>query len=266
MVCLRIITAVNYWLAVILLFFYSGLNLAQVNVRESAPVSAQQPVEIASPQVNSTPSTPVSAQAPVLPNLAHQIQQLQQEVLELRGLLEETTFELRRLKQQRLDDYLDLDKRLVELNRQFVRQPPAKVGPDQAVPPLVQNAEKVVDEKALYRKAIDQLLNQQDYQGAKLTFDQYMSQFPQGIYVPNVFYWQGQIFLANKDRSSAETAFKSLVDNFPGHSKTADGKYKLATIYHAQGKIDDARVLLEEVASGDSDAARLAKSFLTNQY
>jgi hypothetical protein len=44
--------------------------------------------------------------------LYYQMQLLQQEVMELRGRLEEQTYELRQLKQQSLERYVDMDRRV----------------------------------------------------------------------------------------------------------------------------------------------------------
>ena len=47
-----------------------------------------------------------------LGNLFYQIQQLQQEVMRLNGKVEEQANELRKVKEQSLERYVDLDKRL----------------------------------------------------------------------------------------------------------------------------------------------------------
>jgi tol-pal system protein YbgF len=237
---------------------FSGLLLslnvlAQATVRDSSPVTTA-----------NTPAPSVSS------NLAYQVQQLQQEVLELRGLLEEQAFQLKRLKQQRLDDYLDLDKRVSELsNNSGQSGAPASsgtisnTGGTNILPTASANSDA---EKKLYRKGIDQLLSQQDYKGAQASFDEYLRKYPKGTYEPNVFYWQGQIFLSEGNSADAEKSFSTLLENYSNHQKAPDAKYKLAKIYFDQGKKTEAKALLEEVASSNTDVARLAKSFLSNQF
>jgi tol-pal system protein YbgF len=238
--------------------------LGQATVRDSTPVSA---VEL-SPAQSAPPS-----------NMAYQVQQLQQEVLELRGLLEEQAFQLKRLKQQRLDDYLDLDKRISNLSgsgqstlsssddKNSLTSSTDSSLVNSASTSLVSSAtDNSEAEKKLYREGIDKLLNQQDYQGAQTSFNEYLQKFPQGSYAPNVYYWQGQIYLSEGDKGLAEKSFTTLLDNYSSHQKATDAKYKLATIYFDQGKKAEAKILLEEVAASNTDVARLAKSFLTNQY
>jgi tol-pal system protein YbgF len=252
---------------------------AQASVRDSAPVTivsatGQPSSTVTTPPGNTSANTPVSISSSPAPaaipststNVAFKIQQLQQEVLDLRGLLEEQGFELRRLKQQRLDDYLDLDKRLGELSIQVYKSSPSKPKGEAGVAEATAQGTDSVEGKDLYRQAIDQLLNQQDYPGAQAKFSQYLTQYPQGSYAPNVYYWQGQIYLAENNKAAAETALKTLVDTYPAHQKTSDAKYKLATIYFDQGKKDEAKSLLDDVAASDSDASRLAKAFLSGQY
>jgi len=260
-------------IAVLLLCGVSSNGFAQATVRDSSPISSPGSAPV------STSALPASQQSTDY-NLISQIQQMQQEVSELRGLVEEQAFEIKRLKQQRLDDYLDLDKRIVELNKQKqsssnvseassdVKSPNSgalsTLSESQNLSGIV--AKDTEAEKKLYRKAIDQLLNQQDYSGAQTSFTQYLGDYPSGTYAPNVHYWQGQIYLTDSNKKAAEKSFSTLLNDYPDHQKAPDAKYKLATIFYDQGKKTEAKKMLNEVASSNSDASRLAKSFLANQF
>ena len=79
---------------------------AQVQIIESQPIGGKPPSAARSAEPSNT-----AGQA----EMFYQMQLLQQEVLELRGLVEQQSFEIRQLKQQRLDDYLDLDRRLSQI-------------------------------------------------------------------------------------------------------------------------------------------------------
>lgn len=261
MVILSPITAARL-VAVFLFMVYAVDGGAQVNVRESSPATPSANATVASPVLAPPPP---AAEPPSSYNQAYQIQQLQQEILALRGLVEEQGFELKRLKQQRLDDYLDLDKRIGELSLTASQGavPSNTLGASRS---LTGGSDDSAAEKALYREAIDQLLNKQDYQSAQQRFKRYLTDYPQGSYVPNVYYWQGQIYLTEANILSAQQSFSTLIDTYPDHQKTPDAKYKLATLYFDQGKKTQAKVLLDDVAASNSDASRLAKSFLANQY
>lgn len=255
-------------LAAVFLFSVCGNEaLAQAAVRDSSPVS--------SGHSSTTVVAPSGGQDGASSNMAYQIQLLQQEVLELRGLVEEQAYELKRLKAQRLNDYVDLDKRISELGSNAApvnnTVSDSAQAPTESRPPVSDSTASTAptanaEEKKLYGEAIDLLLNQQDYQGANDRFADYLSKYPNGQHVPNVYYWQGQIYLTDSNQIAAQNAFKTLVDNYPNHDKTSDAKYKLATIYFEQDRKPESKALLEELATGDSDAARLAKAFLATQF
>mgnify|MGYP006189534791 CR=1 FL=1 len=90
-------------------------NLIAVALIASAPVlQAQVRVVESSPQGFGSgvaqPSMPASAESDVY----SQIRSLQEEISTLRGLVEEQAYELKQLKQLQLDNYMDLDRRLLE--------------------------------------------------------------------------------------------------------------------------------------------------------
>ena len=130
------------------------------------------------------------------------------------------------------------------------------------------NTALVVDsnEKAVYDQAMSQLLDKQDYKSAQQGFVSYLNQYPNGRYVPNIYYWQGQILLTQGNENRAAEKFKRLIAEYPSNAKAADGKFKLARIYFSQGKRKESKVLLDQVASSNTEAAPLAKSFLAKHF
>jgi len=208
----------------------------------------------------------------------YEIQALQQELQSLRGLVEEQAYEIKRLKQQRLDDYLDLDKRVSELSRQ--QQTASLASQSQQNATQLNTGEQSVvtggtdavignnSEAAntLYNEAISLLLDKQDYDGAKTKFAEYLDKYQGGQYTPNVYYWSGQILFANGEKKAAADNFELLISEYSTHSKVPDAEFKLARIYFDQGKKAEAREILDKVAAGNTDAALLAKSFITKNY
>lgn len=86
--------------------------LGRVDVVDSQPLNA--------PIASGYPTTQVHDSGPqkaVTPDNYSQIQAMQDEIQELRGLVEQQSNELKRLKQQREDDYLDIDRRLSALSK-----------------------------------------------------------------------------------------------------------------------------------------------------
>lgn len=202
-------------------------------------------------------------------DLFYQLQTLQQEVLELRGMLEEQAHELKRLKQQRLDDYVGFDRRLSALigadgDQQSSVTAPAGSSSVAASTPAAGNQPQI-DEVQSYRSAIDLVLRKKDYSQAILGFQDYLRNFPSGRYAPNSQYWLGEIFLLQGNLEQARSWFSRLLNEYSDHAKAADAAYKLGTVYHKLGDIEKAKQLLKQVASGNSNAARLATSYLADE-
>lgn len=243
--------------AILLMVASSGI--AQVQIVESQPIGGKSTIQ-------NRPAAAVDSGAQS--ELYYQLQLLQQEVQELRGLVEQQSFELRQLKQQRMDDYLDLDRRLSQasgssgVNAGAASSVSPQHNPTEIAPPDTAQA----DELAAYRGAIDMILKQKDFDGGAVALQKYLQDFPSGHYTANALYWLGQIYLQKNDVSQSQKWFKQMIDNYPTHQKTPEAKLKLAKIYHTQGDMAQARKLLEEVASSGSPAATLAKEFLQQNF
>ena len=250
------------------LFIFCQLFLVS-NVLGQAVVVDPVPLGGASSQqsrsVAPTSSGVSGDQAHLQAELYHQIQTLQQEVLQLRGTVDEQAHELKKLKQQRLDDYLDLDRRISQLSKSGpVASSSGSSGNNLAVTPGSGTAAPA-DELGRYRAAMDMLLKQQDQSGAIDALDQYLQDYPKGRYVANAQYWLGEAYLVKDDLEKARQWFSRLISEFPGHSKVPDAKFKLAKVYDLQGDKVKARGLLEDVAQSGASASSLARDYLENK-
>jgi tol-pal system protein YbgF len=244
------------------------LSLSSLSINVSAQAAVRDSSSVPSPV-----TAPVEASTNT--GVVYELQALQQEVLELRGQLEQQTYEIKRLKQQRLDDYLDLDKRVSELTRQQSRLVPSVPSVPASQPvvstglPTTVITTHIVDSEqsnTLYNDAIDLLLSKQDYAGAQKKFSAYLQQYPKGKFIPNVYYWQGQILFAGAKKEEASRVFEKLIAQYPTHLKVPDAKFKLARIYFDQGNKKAAKVILDDVAASGTDVAPLAKSFISKSY
>jgi len=227
---------------------------AQVRVVESQPLGNNQAANSGDAQGAS------NMQA----ELFYQFQALQQEVLELRGLVEEQAHEIQRLKQQRMDDYLDLDRRIGELSRSGGGNPGAGLPGSGSSGESGETGDRV-SETQMYRDAY-QLLRDREIEQSIEAFNAYLEAYPQGNFAGNSHYWLGEIYLLNEDLDAAQEWFEKLLREFPDDRKRADAQYKLGRVYHQQGDEQRARQLLQDVASGTSDAARLARQYLQDNF
>lgn len=240
---------------------------AQVKIVDSKPMGAQEQRASAS-RAAAVPDVDRQVE------LYYQLQVLQQEVLELRGLMEEQAYELRRLKQQRLDDYLDLDRRLSQLAQPGQQAPPGAASalrpqPETVAPrteDLPDPGPSPSDELASYRTAVDLVLNQRDFDGGLEAMKAYLDEFPRGHYAGNAQYWLGQIYLQQNELENSERWFSQLIRDFPSHQKTQEAKFKLGRVYHLMEDPERARNLLEEVANSGDAAAALAQDYLKQHF
>lgn len=233
---------------------------AQIQVVDRSPASMPKPVNEISP-------SPQGSQQQTA-ELYYQLQVLQQEVLELRGLVEQQTHELKRLKQQRLDDYLDLDRRLSQLgnsgavsgNSQGSSSSPSSVMAGAA------GTASPADELKSYRDAIDLVLKKQDYDAAVVKLKAHLDAYPGGRYAGNALYWLGEIYLLKGELEQSRQWFTQLLADFPEHPKLADTQFKLGKVYHLLGDNDQARVMLEKAAQAKGNAAALARDYLKANF
>lgn len=208
-----------------------------------------------------------------------QLQSLQQEVQTLRGIVEEQSYELKKLKQQRLDDYLDLDRRLSQITQSGSGSPGSRTTPKTDYSPstaVVETSTAIAtlesatpegeDELSLYRSGIDAVLKAKDYDKALEIFNEYIQRFPQGIYAANAKYWLGQIYLRREDYASAEQWFRDLIANHPAHQKTPEAQFKLGKVLHLEGKDEEAKAQLRKVVASESSAAKLAQDYLNSNF
>src|SRR5690606_9832037 len=147
---------------------------AQVRVVESSPQSVRSGV--------AQPIDKLNAQTAAY----FELQSLKEEISQLRGLVEEQAHELSRLKQQQMDNYLDLDKRVATLSGSAR---PVDVGSSgMSVEPLPSSSASLgssgadlsnLGEAEVYAAAYD-LLKQRQIDSSVSAFKEYLSRFPNG--------------------------------------------------------------------------------------
>lgn len=253
---------------------FAALGQDYIDVEaERAGSSSAQPTSARSYGLDSSAApAPVSrAPAPAanseqtIGNLFIELQRLQQEVMQLNGKVEEQAHEIRRLKEQSLERYLDLDRRLAggaaptgsSAGDSPVTSTPAGSGNSEA-------AEQPGEGDA-YRAAYA-LVRNQEFGDAVTAFKQFLERFPDGRYAANAHYWLGELYLVLQppDPEAARQSFMLLLDQYPGNAKEPDALYKLGRVHYIKGNRDRSREFLDRVIRQypESSAAGLAKEFI----
>ncbi|KRW59686.1 tol-pal system protein YbgF [Pseudomonas sp. TTU2014-080ASC] len=212
-------------------------------------------------------SAPVSAQG----MLFTQLEQMQNEIAQLRGLLEEQQNEIQRMKQESLERYQDLDRRLSSgaagaatptdsSAAGAINANTAPVAPTGAAQAATSEPADPAKEKLFYDAAFD-LIKAKDFEKASQAFTAFLRKFPNSQYAGNAQYWLGEVTLAKGDLQGAGQAFARVSQAYPSHGKVPDSLFKLADVEQRLGNTDKARGILQQVVAQypGSSAAQLAQ-------
>jgi len=208
------------------------------------------------PVVDLTSSTPkpVVRTAAAVDDRYNQSQMMQNEVRELRGLVEQLSYELQRVKQRQMDDYLDLDRRLsAVLSGATPEEFTADADGDLQLNIDGQSAvvagssvingdgmEGQVPNQALEGQAVDGLaLNGRSLNGVPQT-----PTITPAINTEEIaqnYAQASNLLLKERDINAAAQAFKQHVIDYPASPYTANAHYWLGEIYLLQGQDEMAR-------------------------
>lgn len=204
-------------------------------------------------------------------DLFFQVQALQEELMLLRGQVEEQEQTILQLKQQRLDDYMSLDRRISDLISARPRSDPLIGAANGAQPtrPVSRGlgVSPTVGEQEAYRNAYD-LVRERQFPEATLAFEAFLVEHPGGELTANALYWLGELYMLEGRNDAARQRFEALLARFPDNRKAPDAMFKLGKVYHLASRNADARRMLEKVGTehAGSSAARLASEYLQQNF
>ncbi|MFU8790038.1 MAG: tol-pal system protein YbgF [Methylobacter sp.] len=245
---------------------------------------------LAANQMGVVPSSPN-----VFYEMMARLDQLQAEVRQLTGKLEEQANSIAELKQAQTTLYADFDERMQALEKKTEGLKPAAAEstPVQADSPEanVEAAESPVaagapedvvsdgkaaspaqaaeqpqgDEKQQYQQAYDALRNGHTSQAITL-FTTLLNKNPGSEYAHNAQYWLGEAYRVNQDIDLARQAFNAVVEKYPDSLKVPDALLKLGYIEDEQKNTAKAREYLTRVTKefpNSTAAQRAAKKLLS---
>lgn len=223
-----------------------------------------------------------STSTQVMVEMLQRVEQLQAENAELRGLVEEQMNEVERLRKRQRDLYLDVDRRLsdIQLNTTPVAESstvPANVTAVTSVISAGSGGEQSMTTPAEeVAPAVDPAQERQEYEGAFnflregrhgdaiAAFKQYLNNYPQGRYAHNARYWMGEAHYVTRKFDQALVDFQKVLDDYPNSNKVPDASLKLGYTYYELKDFDQARKVLAGVVKQypTSKAASLAEKRL----
>ena len=191
-------------------------------------------------------------------NIQRQLDDMQTQVNELRGVTELHTHQLSQVLERQRELYQELDRRVSEALKPTV-QVPAAITANAST--ASQNYSSDLTENEAYDKALNLVLKDKRYEEAIPAFRHFNQTYPQSSYAPNAHYWLGQLLFNKGEIAAAEQEFSIVVDKFKDTSKRPDALLKLAMVAQQQNNTVKAVNLYRQLLSEypDSTSAQLAK-------
>lgn len=256
-------------------------------------------------QATTAPAASAGNQNDIMVEMYLRLESLQTEIQNLRGLVEEQSYQIRRMQTESRDRYLDTDSRLTELfSFHNGQQPPAT----NTVPPVRNGAGQPVaggnasttpvpqvstagvgnsaasastgiastnlpaasspqNEQELYRLALNQLLEEENFQESVNLFQQYIDVYPQGRYLTNSLYWQGAALHLLENYTQSISVLQRLLDEYPQDPKAATAMLRLGTVYNEMGNTQRAVDLwrrISQVYPNSTSEIELATEYLND--
>ena len=221
-----------------------------------------------------------------------QFQQLQADLADLRGIVEEQGHLIAKLQADQKEQYLDLDQRVAALSGSpgaaaNLSAAGASMGGSPAgssngapngpttgsqngtttmvggggVMPAPAGAQS---ERDAYASAFE-LTKAKRFNDAIAAFNQLLVSYPHGEYAGNAYYWLGELYLAlpEPNLEKSRQSFGQVVNEFPTNQKASDAMYKLGTVYYRMGNQPKALEYLNRVQTQfpGTSAANLARAY-----
>lgn len=250
-------------------FFSIAFAVAPVESRETSnadivwngpsqnPATTQQ-------YVAATPSTPTPVthsenQAGNATNYSR-LSQLETEVRELRGELEQQAHKMQQMISLQTKLFQDMDHRLNGLGATSAKTQVTQA--NQGSQQTTKSPESESEQRA-YETAYG-LLKSKQYVQAKYAIQTFLKNYPEGEYAPNAHYWLGELSLLTGDSQLASKEFETLIKNYPASPKISDAMLKIGILYLEKNDKKMAKQQFESVITKfpNSPSASIAKKRL----
>lgn len=197
-------------------------------------------------------------------NIQNQLNELQSEVDEIRGVTELHNHKLGQILERQRELYQEIERRVTQAVETPSPVTSTVTTVNSAVTPIIDYSANLTENQA-YDHAVNLVLKEKKYDQAIEEFQSFNQKFPQSSYSANAHYWLGQLLFTKGNLVKAETEFSVVVKQYPQSSKRSDAMLKLAMVADKQNNVVKARNLYNQVIENhpDTSAAKLASSRLS---
>jgi tol-pal system protein YbgF len=158
------------------------------------------------------------------------------------------------------DRMKEIEKRLAALEERIGKLSAAPAAATASAP---ESPREWKSPEEMYEVAVGQVKGGNPKKGRE-TLSDFAAKYPDHKLIPNVLYWKGEAFYAEKDFENAILTFQDVVDRYPRGEKAPDAMYKQGLSFLALKDKKNARILLDLVPKKypKSKAAEMAKKKL----
>ena len=216
------------------------------------------------------------------------VDNLSGEISLLNGQIEQQSFDIEGIKKRQRELYLDIDRRLRDLESGATAQAPAgSISLPQVETPLpavsssqqTQSDEPALtetmqeetaslsqspsptqsEEKAAYQAAFD-TLKEGRYKRAKTELKTFIDRYPDSSYAGNAQYWLGEAHYVTRNFDQGIVEFQNVLKRYPTSNKVPDAMLKLGYTYYELKQFEQAKAILADLREkySQTTAARLA--------
>lgn len=248
--------------------FIASLVLVTGSASAAAPVTSLSTSNTSLESRIATLERLVQSRGEIQLQMQQQLNTLQDELSELRGVSEVHAHKLEQLNNRQRELYQELEERFTATSSSTSVTPATAPSVNNSAPQDSAMANVAMsaslDENQAYDRAVNLVLKDRRYEQAIPEFKAFIESYPQSGYLPNAYYWLGQLLFNKAQYAEAEAAFVKVVEEFPESTKRSDAILKLAMVAQKKNNSAKAKQLFEQVISEypDSVSAKLAISRL----
>ncbi len=193
--------------------------------------------------------------------ILEKIENLENELARLSNQIDSNTFEVQKLDESNQARYVDLDKRIHDLEAIILLSKEEEEEAEEIIElnnPLAELIEKDGEEEefTLWSNTL-KLIDNSRYSEAAENLRFLILSYPNGAYLVDSYFWLAEIYFLQEMNEDAYETYFSLINNFPEHERVPVSLYKLGLISIKLEKNDEAiaffeRVILNYPDSGSS--------------
>ena len=215
-----------------------------------------------------------NAQAQLLQQLQQQLSANQNDIDQLRGQIQENSYQLNQVVERQKGLYQQIDTlssgggananaNAAASGGDAAAGDSAASGSDAAAAPAAAAAAPVQsgDANTDYNAAVALVLEKKQYDQAIAAFQAFVKKYPDSTFQPNANYWLGQLNYNKGKKDDAAYYFATVVKNYPKSPKSADALLKVGVIMQEKGDKAKAKAVYQQVVKlyPNTDAAKQAQ-------